>query len=142
MKKYSLRSFERVKHLKTIEKVFSKDAFFVYGKNIGARFIQDSSLSIPLQIGFSVSKRHYKRAVDRNKIKRWMRECYRQNKAQLQSTLESTNQSIAVFMILNKKLETWTYQEVEKSILETLALIIKKIERHAAMDKAPVSTPN
>jgi ribonuclease P protein component len=35
------------------------------------------------QVLFSVSKRNFKRAVDRNKIKRLMREAYRLNKAPL-----------------------------------------------------------
>lgn len=35
------------------------------------------------QVLFSVSKRNFKRAVDRNKVKRLMREAYRLNKAPL-----------------------------------------------------------
>jgi ribonuclease P protein component len=139
LKNNSLRSFERVKHLKTIERLFSKDAFFVYGQTFGARFILDNSLNFPLQVGFSVSKRHYKKAVDRNKIKRWMREIYRVNKGILQLPIESRKLSVALFMVLNKKLDVCTYTEVEKSILELLSLISKKIERHAALDKTPIS---
>jgi ribonuclease P protein component len=134
LKNNSLRSFERVKHLKTIEKVFSKDAFFVYGQTFGARFITDNAIEFPLQVGFSVSKRHYKKAVDRNKIKRWMREAYRSNNEILKTLIESRRLSVALFVVLNKKLEIWTYKEVEKSILELLSSISKKIERHAALD--------
>lgn len=140
MKKHSLRSFERVKHLKTIEKVFSKDAFFVYGKIFSARFIIDQTANFPLQVGFSVSKRHYKKAVDRNKVKRWMREVYRINKDILIIPTEAQQISIALFLVLNKKLEIWTYQEVEKSILELLSLISKKLERHAALGKTSISS--
>jgi ribonuclease P protein component len=37
---------------------------------------------VPVQMGFSVSKRRFKRAVDRNRVKRLMRETYRKRKTE------------------------------------------------------------
>ena len=45
--------------------------------------VVDAKGNCPVQILVSVSKRHFKHAVDRNRIKRQIREAYRLNKQQL-----------------------------------------------------------
>ena len=57
----------------------------------------------PVQIVFSVPKKNFKRAVDRNKIKRQLRECYRKNKFQLYETLQKANKQFAVVIIYTAK---------------------------------------
>ncbi len=56
---------------------------------------QDSSL----KCGFTVSTRHFKHAVDRNRVKRLMRECYRLKKNILLDELVANNKQLAVFFI-------------------------------------------
>lgn len=46
----------------------------------------------PVQILVSVSKRHFKRAVKRNRVKRQLREAYRKEKQLLYDKLEATPQ--------------------------------------------------
>lgn len=62
-------------------------------------YLETDTQIVPLQAGFTVSSRNFKKAVDRNRIKRIMRECYRLQKNDLKSTLESNNKMLAIFFI-------------------------------------------
>ena len=52
-----------------------------------------------MQAAFSVSSKNFKKAVDRNRIKRLMRETYRLQKFVLQSKLEENGHYLAIFII-------------------------------------------
>jgi ribonuclease P protein component len=53
----------------------------------------------PLQAGFGASSRNFKKAVDRNRIKRLGREAYRLQKAPLLEQLTAKGLSMAVFFV-------------------------------------------
>ncbi|HEY4338172.1 MAG TPA: ribonuclease P protein component [Puia sp.] len=53
----------------------------------------------PLQAGFGASSRNFKKAVDRNRIKRLSREAYRLQKAPLLEQLTQKGLSMAVFFV-------------------------------------------
>jgi ribonuclease P protein component len=76
-----------------------------------------------LQAAFSVSTRHFKKAVDRNRIKRLLRESYRLNKHSLMNTLAESNKQVAVFFIFTGK-ELPEYH----LILEKMKLALGKLE--------------
>jgi len=62
----------------------------------------------PLQMGVSVSKRYFKKAVDRNYFKRVLRECYRHHKHIL---LEQSDKPYAMMFFYQTK-ERLSYQEI------------------------------
>lgn len=55
--------------------------------------------NLPAQVAFSVSKKRFKKAVDRNKIKRRLKESYRKNKYVLYNVLNEKNCNIIIMII-------------------------------------------
>ncbi|MBK7037147.1 MAG: ribonuclease P protein component [Bacteroidetes bacterium] len=80
----------------------------------------------PVQLLISVSKNRFPRAVDRNKIKRQVREAYRKNKAGLYQMLMAENKQLALAIIYSSKKIT-TFNETENKIKVALSTLIKKI---------------
>ena len=71
----------------------------------------------PFQIVTSAPKRNFKKAVDRNRIKRLMREVLRKNKAILENNIE--NKQLALFLMYTGR-EMPSYNDVEKKLLKVL----------------------
>jgi len=79
-----------------------------------------------LQAGFGASSRHFKKAVDRNRIKRLGREAYRLQKGLLLQRLTEKGLSLAVFFIYTGK-ELPEYATVTGKIGVILQKLIKEI---------------
>jgi ribonuclease P protein component len=80
-------------------------------------------LKHPVQAMFVVPKRQFKRAHDRNKLKRRMREAYRLNKKKAYDTLLLKDKKmILAFIYIGKKAEE--YSVIERALIKQLAIII------------------
>ena len=78
----------------------------------------------PVQAGFTVPKRFFKRAVDRNRIKRLMREVYRANKFGLYKKLAAEKQQLAVMFVYNgRKLPE--FAETDKAVTACIKKLAK-----------------
>lgn len=77
---YTFKKEERLCSKKLLEQLFSNgSSFLVYPFKIN--FLLNDAVSVPqVQVLVIVSKRRFKRAVDRNRIKRLIKEAYRLNK--------------------------------------------------------------
>jgi ribonuclease P protein component len=86
----------------------------------------ESETSVPFQVLFSAPKRRFKRAHDRNYIKRLMREVLRKNKLDLLTALAQNNKKL-IFSLTFVADERPNYQLLEQKLCKALDQLLKAI---------------
>ncbi len=87
----------------------------------------DEGSNQPLQFGTGASKRNFKKAVDRNRIKRLIREAYRTQKLPLKQLIsEQQKGSLQIFIIFTGK-ELPLFNHVKTKVAEVLERLGKEI---------------
>jgi len=85
---------------------------------------------VPLQMAVGVSKKHFKKAVDRNRYKRLLRECYRLHKNEL---IPALNQPY-VMMLLYQSKEEMSFATMQIKMQELIEKF--KVKIHAPQDSS------
>lgn len=83
-----------------------------------------SGLNTPVQAGFSASSRNFRKATDRNRIKRLSREAWRLQKHDLYDFLRQQNLQIIIFFIYTGK-ELPSYPLVS----DKFSIILEKLKK-------------
>jgi ribonuclease P protein component len=83
-----------------------------------------------VSVGVSASKRNFKKAVDRNRVKRLLRECYRLNQQPLEEAMGGKNVTLQVFFIfVDKTIPTFA------SLQEKMVICLKRLQKIAGEAK-------
>ncbi len=80
---------------------------------------------LPVSLLVSVSKRHFKHAVDRNRVKRQLREAYRKHKQLLYSSIPDDRQMLIACVWLSDQHEQSA--SIEKGFVQLVKRIVEKI---------------
>lgn len=112
-KSYGFSKNEKLTGKKKIEELFRKGSSF-YLKVFQVRYLASSEVHSPHEILISVPKKNFKRAVDRNLLKRRIREAYRLNKHVIQDC-----QPLYIgFVYISKQI--LTFQEIQDQLISAL----------------------
>ncbi|MCZ2224896.1 MAG: ribonuclease P protein component [Chitinophagales bacterium] len=120
---FSYKKREKLKSKKLIEQLFAQGkSFVVHPIKITFMSVENAFEKSNIQVGVGVSKRNFKNATDRNRIKRLIRESYRLNKIALHEHLKNTNNQIAIFLFYvdNELPQFHTLQAKMKTIIDKL----------------------
>ena len=106
------------------------DGLFSGGRSLSAYplraiYVRQTEGNAPVEVLVSVPKRHFKHAVDRNRLKRLVREAYRLNKQTLLEHLDEEHLSLAFVWTSN---ELADYKTVESKIRNLLQRISESLE--------------
>lgn len=95
--------------------LFKKGSLFVF-KPLLVKYIIEEADSLSIQAAFSVPKKRFKLAVDRNNLKRKIREAHRLHLPEIKAYFENRNLKISIIYIYTSN-QKFDYHQIEKSLM-------------------------
>jgi ribonuclease P protein component len=126
------QTFPKLEHLKSrkqIDELFgSGKSFFVHPVKVYWRLSKPGNEKPAMvTVGVSASKRNFKKAVDRNRVKRLLRESYRLNKQDLLQSCEVKHHDLQAFFIYVDKSQP-TFDNLQRQMHTCLKRLQKIVE--------------
>ena len=117
---------ERIVSRKLIERLFSQgSSHSTSAYPLRIVYMETEREEVPVQMMVSVSKRHFKRAVKRNRVKRQIREAYRHHKQLLIEKVPEDKSLAVAFIWLSDEL--FDSRQVEKSVRRLLEKVAERV---------------
>jgi ribonuclease P protein component len=129
-KRFGFGRKEKLKSRKQIEELFLNGrSFSVFPLRVTYQFTPSEVSAV--QVGVTAGKKYFKRAVDRNRMKRLIREAYRLQKADLIEQLKQKQQSASIFFMYTGK-ELTTFVPVKEAMCRCLERLQKLAQTNEA----------
>lgn len=122
--KQTFRKSERLHSKKLIEELFESGKSIRQSPYVLRYLWHPFEKGEVVQIAISIPKKNVRRAVDRNRLKRQLREAYRLNKERLISRVAQQDKGLALFLIYTGK-EKENYKFLE----DKLKVLLQEVEK-------------
>ena len=131
VKRYGFGKDEKLKSRKSIDELFEKGkSFTVSPVRVSYKFSKTPESPV-LLAGVTVGKKYFKKAVDRNRIKRLLREAYRLQKKELKELVLEKGMTGHIFFMYNGK-EIADFSVITESMNKCLIRLQKIVnENHS-----------
>lgn len=121
-----LPKYERICKENDIKALFDRGmGVSIYPYRVVFLFHRDESRPVTVRVLVSVSKKRFHHAVNRNRVKRLIREARRRNKAPLYEICEKDNISVDVALVYTATV-IHSYEEMLKKTQKAVQEILKK----------------
>jgi ribonuclease P protein component len=126
--RHTLSKAERLNHRKHIDRLFASPskAMTAFPLRMVYLPIEPSETLAPATFLVSVSKRRFKRAVQRNRIKRQLREAYRLHKCPLLDALQTSGQSV-IFAFIYVSDDVLPYEKTAAAVATLLSRLAEQL---------------
>jgi ribonuclease P protein component len=129
-KRFGFPKAERLKSRKQIDSLFEKGKA-VSVPPVRAIYLFSPAESGSLLAGVTASKKSFKKAVDRNRIKRLLREAYRLQKEPMLHQVKASNKTAFLFFVYTDKTIA-DFDTIQTAMGKCLERVRKLIEREDA----------
>ena len=125
-KRFGFGKKEKLKSRKQIEELFlTGKSFGVFPLRVIYKFSQDAEEGA-VQVGVTANKKTFKRAVERNRIKRLLREAYRLEKPELIEEVKKNKKQLFIFFIYTDKTIA-SFHTIRDAMKKALYILVKKV---------------
>lgn len=105
----------------------AKQSFYVGKLRITYYFdLPPELVTAPCQVAVVATKRDFKRAVDRNRVKRCLREAYRLHKSRLVGLLGEKGKNLSLLIRYNSR-EIRSFSEIERDMRQALGKLTRML---------------
>ena len=127
---FSFRKSERIHSLKQIDELFGggkSRALSAFPIRVVYRYVHRLPTEAPFQVLISVPKRNLKHAVDRNRVKRQLREAYRLNKHLLFNSKQKDSDKGMDMAFIWLDSQLYDSEKVHHNIVNLLTRLAEKL---------------
>jgi len=128
-KQFTLGKNERLRSRKQIEKLFANGKSLVVNPFRVYYTIAIDSKESGVQFGIGISSKNFKRAVDRNRIKRLTKEAWRLQNIELKEKIKTAGNQLNVFFIYTGK-DLPGFKIVKDKVAVALKKLVGKVDEN------------
>lgn len=124
MQRNTFSKQQRLKSRKKLRQVFAARKA-VFAENVKLLYLTEDAEKGFVKCGVGLSGRYFKKAVDRNRVKRLLRESYRLQQHELKEIAETKQKEISIFILYMGK-ELPEYEKLYQNVGVALQKLVSK----------------
>ncbi|HOY38481.1 MAG: ribonuclease P protein component [Bacteroidales bacterium] len=124
---FRLRKSEIISKDTEIKPLFMKGNYFMQSGLKTVFLVTKTDAAGQVKVLFTAPKKNIRLAVNRNRVKRLMREAFRQNKMEICASATENKKDVTIAFIITSSADA-TWGEIERKIILSLQRICKTIE--------------